>query len=29
MNNKEKIEFEKLVKQLYDLMKEIDYYKNK
>ena len=29
MNNKEKIEFEKLVKKLYKLMKEIDYYQNK
>ena len=29
MNNKDKIEFEKLVKKLYKLMKEIDYYQNK
>ena len=29
MTDKEKLEFEQLVKQLYKLMKEIDYYKNK
>ncbi len=29
MTDKEKLEFEQLVKQLYKLMKQIDYYKNK